>query len=220
MPAAETQQPGQAWGIVLDRAALTRLDGLLVTIRPRGETFRDPPWDHRVRVWWTEGKDEHWAGTLPGRDHTTAHVPPDRVRRSDAFRLLEAEVLIDLDELERESRFTEKGRTSLPYGMFRNTAFRTLSHELLHVVQAWVEGGTGFALRYASEWLQGQFSVRESSHSVLDWQRGYETVMLEKSAFAYGRRMIDQHAEALDLGAFDDLLPIDRIRQRIAAFKG
>jgi hypothetical protein len=199
---------------VLHRAELARIDVLFGNVRPNTETFRDQDWDRRVTVWWTEGKDKHWEGLLGMGPSVIGTVPVDRVRVWESLRLLEGEILIDIAALETLSTFTEKGVSSIPYAMYRNQAFNTLCHELLHVVQVWVEGNFGFSARYAREWAHGQFSVSEDRTSLFDWHRGWQHNVLERSAMNYGNLMRGTHAEALSDGKFDDLLPVERLRLR------
>lgn len=211
--------------IVLRGPELGRIDVLFATIHPG--------WDRKVRVWWTDGVDEHWSDRTPtrmedapkGETPWTAHVWPEA-------RALDAEVMINLRKVSLEALQTvfgqPKGGTAqeIAFYPFRQRAFDTLCHELLHVVQNWSLGPDNFMQRYTAETTHAQFSdpfnLSPPSHfgaaSILDAKRGYFRNVFEISARRYGQDMVSRHITALNNGDFDDLMPIERMRAMVAEF--
>jgi hypothetical protein len=207
---------------VLRGPELGRIDVLFATIHPG--------WDRRVTVWWTDGADEHWG------DHT----PLDEERQPkgettwnthvwETARSMDAEVLINLRRVSAVSRQRVYGQPAggnveeISLYTFRQRAFDTLCHELLHVVQNWSLGPETFMSRYGEATLRAQlgdpFNLSPPSHfgatSIFDEKRGYFRNPFEISAMQYGKDRVSAHIQALNDGKFDDILPIERMRAMV-----
>jgi hypothetical protein len=210
---------------VLRGPELGRIDPIFATIRPG--------WDRRVTVYWTDGSDEHWP---EGRDDDpntaiAGTVPFGRVHVWDVGRSMDAEVLVDLQVGRDKALMPAFGQPAVggvqdvSLNLFRHALFRTLCHELLHVVQNWVKGPDAFADDYADQMWRGQYDdpfnlsppsyIQGRPRSIFDGSRGYERNIYERTAFDFGKQKLSEHLQALNAEKFDDILPIERMRKMV-----
>lgn len=195
--------------INLNNSQLSRISTVFSTIQPG--------WTQKVEVIYTKDKSgKEWA-LLGSADNTAGVMTSSSLRKSVKF--LYAKVTIDLSmvtnkinvslTLKRGGGYeTQTSKASL--NEKRQQLFQTLTHELLHVIQAWVWGGEDSWAAQYQQARQDVFSKSFFSESRKE-NPGYAN-RYELAAFRYGTQWVSEHRTQLNNGDFDDMIPIEYLK--------
>lgn len=176
--------------VYLNNAQLARLNPIFSTIRPG--------YLQRVEVIFTKGKaDPVWKGSQEISKGVARDIT---VRENPKF--LNAIVGIDLNRNIPAPRMSFSIRKpnqliSEKAGIkeIREEVFRSLLHELQHVIQGWVWG---------EKW--GVMSNQANA-------KGYTNNRYERASEDVGTEWVNKHRSQLSSGIFDDLIPIQIIQE-------
>jgi hypothetical protein len=194
--------------IYLNNVQLSRINPVFSTIHPG--------WTQRVEAIFTENKtDPVWANDQFADGVTLAATVREQTR------FLNGIIAVDLSkQMYQMSGSMIAGSNQIVFAKptldeVRQRIFKTLTHELLHVLQGWV-WGEQWNTRYlaARQEIYSKDIIRQ--HQMLD--RGDQPYLgyknrYELAAFSYGTDWVSQHRDQLKAGLFDDLIPISAIKK-------
>jgi hypothetical protein len=200
----------------------------LAKINPAFSTTR-PGWTQRVEAIYTDNKaDPLWKGGETASGITLAATVREQTRFLNGIIALDLSTFLTpvLSLVHGGFGRAAQGQTQMVsskpgFNEVRKKVLNTLTHELLHVLQGWVWGDE-WGNKYAEARLDaiGKDFFRDlaASQNRLQPYSGYKN-RYELAAFRFGNEWINHNSEAINAGAYDEFIPVDKIRELLNNMK-